>query len=389
MIPPRLLTPHSAVLWERADAGPIAARVAIAGDFLPAGALAFPEGGCWREMARHLASLFEDVATSFVNLECTLEADGLPSRPLSGLGQVVSARADSLAYLAAVHCQAAGIANNHSYDFGPTGVARTRDAISRFGMTPLGAGCCLREDPEVFVWQGPGDVRVGFWAAAKATRDAARRKREGVEPATLDRARSALRIMTAGGASCCVALLHAGCLRTNRPDPDDVCLMDAIAGSGFDIVAASHSHRISGWKRIARNDGGPAACFYGLGSLVSGYANDFLEREGLVVVAGLNCRGNLVRVEVRPLLLDKNGFGNVPPPEISGSMLARFKQLSVELADGSFARRFYQDMSRGLLELYVRDVRQAYREDGIRGLARKAGRLRMRHVRRLAHKVAG
>ena len=63
--------------------------------------------------------------------------------------------------------------------------------------------------------------------------------------------------------------------------------------------------------------------------------------------------------------------------------MARFRSLSREIADGSSARLFYRDMSEGLVRLYLRDVRAALCQSGIRGLARKARRLRMRHVKRL------
>jgi len=44
-------------------------------------------------------------------------------------------------------------------------------------------------------------------------------------------------------------------------------------------------------------------------------------------------------------------------------------------------------MSRGLVPLYARDLRAAFRQSGLRGLARKATRIRTRHLRRLLHGV--
>jgi hypothetical protein len=70
-------------------------------------------------------------------------------------------------------------------------------------------------------------------------------------------------------------------------------------------------------------------------------------------------------------------------------ILDRFGRLSGEIADGSFERLFYRDISKGMLQFYLRDVRTALRESGLRGLARKAGRVRARHVRRLVHKMIG
>lgn len=376
------------ILWDSGRSEPIAARIAIAGDFLPAGALVLPSGG-WCEAARGLAAHFEDVDTSFVNLECALDVEKLPARPLAGLGQIVAAPSESLDYLAAIRSSVVSIANNHSYDFGTAGVERTRRALAERGITPLGAGQTLGSAPDVFIWQGPGNVRIGFWAAARASLDLATRSRAGVEPATLARAAQAQGALESAGAKFSIALLHAGCLRTNRPDPADERLMDEITKCGFGIVAASHSHRISGAKLFATERGAPSFCFYGLGSIASGYIASPLEREGLIVVPAFHSDGSLARVEARPVLLGETGFGQVPSPEESRIILGRFRSLSKEIADGSAKRLFYADLSRGLVRLHLRDASAAFRASGFRGLIRKAGRLRVRHVRRIVHGLMG
>jgi hypothetical protein len=152
-------------------------------------------------------------------------------------------------------------------------------------------------------------------------------------------------------------------------------------------VAASHSHRISGYKSISRMNDCPSFCFYGLGSLASGYAVSPIEREGLIVVAGFNRQGDLIRVELRPVLLCRSGFGQIPDRELSPEIAERFQCLSEEILDGSFERMFYQDMSQVLLRLYLREARRAYRAGGLRALARRAIRMRVRHVRRLVRAV--
>jgi hypothetical protein len=380
---------ESEVLWSSPSREPVMARIAVAGDFLPAGKAAIPEGRKWRDMASSVSDYFDDVATSFVNLECCLDVGALRPRPLPGLGDIVSAPVDSLDYLDAIRCTAPGIANNHIFDFGDAGVKCTRRAISSRSMIPLGAGRALTEPPEVFIWAGSGDIRVGFWAAATATRDPSTPKKAGVEPATLARARQAYGKLRKLGARFCVALLHAGAMRTNRPDSEQVQLMDSLANSGFDIVAASHSHRISGHRRINANIDSPSFCFYGLGTLVSGYANGPLEREGLVVAVGLSRNCKIAAIEVRPVALAPNGFGAIPTRLEGRKILDRFAALSDEISDGSHERLFYRDISKGLLRLYARDAKASFRAGGLRGLARKASRLRTRHIRRLIHRVIG
>ncbi|HTV58539.1 MAG TPA: CapA family protein [Verrucomicrobiae bacterium] len=378
------------ILWQSPGSEPVAARIAMAGDFLPSGRLALPARSSWSEMAALAAPLFCDVDTGIANLECVLDAAELVPRPLNGLGDVVSAPRGALDFLAALRLKIAGVANNHAFDFGSAGLSRTLAAVSDRGMKPLGAGRTLRDSPGVFVWSRPAPVgpRVGFWAAAKATHDPSTPYFAGVEPATLARGLKALQMLRRQGAQFCVALLHAGCLRTDYPDPEDARLIDSLASAGFDIVAASHSHRISGYRRLSAH-GRHAFSFYGLGSVVSGFVSSPLESEGLVVVAGLTSHGKLASLEVRPVSLATSGWAELPTAESAERILARFKSLSRRIVDGSFAAAFYRDMSKDMFHVYWRDVRAAFRESGFRGLVRKAGRMRLRHVRRLVRAVVG
>ncbi len=128
--------------------------------------------------------------------------------------------------------------------------------------------------------------------------------------------------------------------------------MESLATSGFDVVAASHSHRIAGYKQLSRMQKGNAFCFFGLGTVVSGYIGSPLEREGLVVIAALSTEGKLISLEVRPTMMDASGFGACPSSADGAMILDRFRSLSTELYDGSYERRFYREVSQGLGRLY-------------------------------------
>lgn len=106
-------------------------------------------------------------------------------------------------------------------------------------------------------------------------------------------------------------------------------------------------------------------------------------------MAALSNRSALVQLEVRPVWLDESGFGKIPSAPQKQETLARFLGLSAEIDDGSYERLFYHDVSRGLARLYMQDARAAFRAAGIRGLASKARRVRLRHVKRLVHQVIG
>ena len=130
-------------------------------------------------------------------------------------------------------------------------------------------------------------------------------------------------------------------------------------------------------------------CFHGLGNLASRQIESDEQREGLIVVAGLTSSGILARIEVRPLLLNEQGFGQAPTRADSETILARFHALSSEIEDGSYERLFYRDVARGLLKRCAQDVTSAYQSSGIGSAARTVGLMRARKARRLVNKQAG
>ncbi len=376
------------ILWESERNEPITCKVAVAGDFLSGGGLKPRQGRSWSDMAKEVSACFSDVAISFVNLEGPLGTGTLqPSRP-PGLGGNLCGPPEALDYLGPLRVSVIGFANNHIYDWGRDGLILTREIVQRHGMSGIGAGRTLGEVPETHVWKGPEGVRVGFWAGANITPYPAARKGEGTEVATRKRASEALGEMRSHGASVSIALLHAGLERTNYPDPVDVKLMTAMADAGFDVVAACHSHRISGHTRRHGKEGGrPSFCFFGLGSLSSGVVYSSSEREGLVVVAGLSRKGGLEHIEIRPVLLDEAGWGTIPDKETEEYLLKRFVRLSEEISEGSYARLFYKDVSKGLIRRHYTDALSAFRAGGLRDVARKFSRLRMKHLYRFIHGV--
>jgi Bacterial capsule synthesis protein PGA_cap len=378
----RVLKGKDMVIWKN-DPGQERCRVAIAGDFLPSAQLTPPPRRTWSDMACALRNHFADVDLSIVNLECPLGVEGLSPRVKFGLGANFAGPVESLEYLSFLRTGIVGIANNHIYDFGARGLSATKRAVLRANMCPIGAGSALSDSPDFAIWQGPKRVRVGCWAAARGLQELASSFRAGVEPATLKRGLSVLQKMAESDVRFKIALLHLGMEHTNRPDPDDVELMRSLAKSGFDVVAAAHSHRVSGWDLSGRNGATPSFCFYGLGSLTSSVIYSSLEREGLVVVVGLDSHGNVVRVEARPVYLQDAGWGT-EPQVCAGEIEERLLSLSLEISTGAYKRRFYEEVGRDLLVRQLRDFRAAIRNGGFKGVMQKIARLRARHLKQLA-----
>lgn len=368
-------------LWE-APASRAKYKIAIGGDFLPpfdTGPLAVD----WEAAAARLR--LHDIDLSFVNLECTLECGQLPVRQKYGMGSAISAETGVLEYLRALNCRVAGIANNHIFDFGHEGITRTRDMLAKHDIRPVGYLTHPAARPEVFIWSPDGRVRVGFWACSNFG-PVPTKTTIGIEEGSERRAREALAALREEGAQCCIALLHAGLERTNRPDPADADRMRAFAEAGFQVVAACHSHRISGYAEIPA-PGDPAFCFYGLGSIASVCQYTPLESEGVLAVAGIDADGRLASVEARPVALQPDGWGNAATGEAAEAILQRFTQLSEEIRTGDYRRLFYQEVSKSLVSSQLRDTLRAFQQGGLFGILQKLKRLRAKHFVQLYKKI--
>jgi poly-gamma-glutamate capsule biosynthesis protein CapA/YwtB (metallophosphatase superfamily) len=374
------------ILWEKKDAK-VHFRVALAGDYLPSAGVGVTAKCDWKCQSAKLAPYFENIDLAIANLECPVDVKRCPARPKIGLGENFSAPLESLEYLSALRIKLVGIANNHIYDYGPQGLRYTQEAIERRGLSAIGSGRSLVESPEVFVAETPFAARIGFWAAARNLPELATRRHAGVEPATPARAKAAITELQRRKTNLNIAFLHAGIEHTNRPDPDDVEFMDELIELGFDVVAASHSHRIGGYRAATGKDGRPAFCFYALGSLSSGIKYSALEQEGLILVIGLDEFGEIAQVEVQPLQISTEGWGMIPDWASAKTILDRFMMLSLEIAEGSYGHRFYEDTGKDLVRRQFRNLRAAYKRGGLSGLAQILSRIRMRHLNRVLHKA--
>ncbi|HEY2462107.1 MAG TPA: CapA family protein [Candidatus Acidoferrum sp.] len=374
-------------IWTQSDDAVF--RVAIAGDFLPAETVSPASGKTWESEAEIVSRYFEDVDTSLVNLECPVNVGLNPPRAKLGLGATFAGSAESLDYLVALKAEVASVANNHVYDYADPGVGSTVHCLAKRNINAIGYGRSLAESPSIHVRKTPSNFSIGFWAAARGLPELSTIKSIGIEPATLKRGQQAVVALESAGCSIKIALLHTGLEHTNYPDPDDVRLMDELAAEGFDVVAACHSHRTSGYRLIRRSNGKMAFCFYGLGSLTSCIAYSPLEREGLVLVVHANSSGTICAVDLRPVFLSPTGWATVPEPHQAKTILDRVQSISTEISGGSYAERFYADTSKNFFSRQWRDVKVAFKHGGLTGIAQKFSRIRGRHLRRFLHKLWG
>ena len=323
-----------------------------------------------------------------VNLECPLSCEGLQATAKLGLGQNLFGSEDALQFLKELGINLVGIANNHMFDFGSEGVVKTHECLLSQKISFIGSPLVMKNIPEIKTVDLDGEIKVGFWAAflnAEPTDIGS----TGVELATVERAKKALLNMSINGnVKCRIALIHAGLEKTFYPDPHEARVLHKFIECGFDIVVVCHSHRISGYSKILNNDNlDPRFCFYGLGSLLSGCIYGDPEREGIIVVAGLDQNGRLAELEVRSVWLDGPGWGVIPDQNCGQRVLDRFEQISSSIQNRSYEKKFYDEINQNFSRRLLRDFLAVYQIRGFSGVFAKLNRIQPKHLKRLLNKI--
>jgi len=193
------------------------------------------------------------------NLECALlDPEPPPDQP-----RRLGVHHRHGAGLAEAGFDALSLANNHSMDFGPGGLASTTAFLRREGITPFGAGPERGAASELRYLRRGGRC-IALIGACDLSAGHAGRARPGVAP--LQRAVLATRVREARAtADLVVVSLHADLEFTPWPAPWRVRLCRWLVRQGADVVVQHHPHVRQG---IESYRGGVIA--YSLGNFLFG-----------------------------------------------------------------------------------------------------------------------
>ena len=221
------------------------------------------------------------------NLEGPLTTRGTPWDP----NQRWSYQADPAvaAALAAVGIDAVGLANNHSLDRGPPGLADTIATLAEFGLPTFGAGRDQVEAASPLLIETPYGIVavVGFGEDASRDRLATR-----TTPGSLVPSYSALQLgldlSRAAGASWLVAFVHWG-TNYHAVESEQRRWAQRFADAGYDLVIGHGPHLAQPLEFV---DGMPVV--YSLGNFVFGTPGRYSDQApGISVLAstGLTAAG--------------------------------------------------------------------------------------------------
>ncbi len=179
------------------------------------------------------------------NLEGVIVAGGEPRRGAPGGPEpiILSSPPAAVDELAGAGFDLLGLANNHSLDFGPAGLAETAARLQAAGMTPLGAG----PDPAAAAaphFREIRGTRLAFFAFnavvepdPPAANPSAGWQRADWSPGALTAVADARR-----RADAVVVFLHWGREYAAAADPSQERLAAELFAAGADLVLGHHSH---------------------------------------------------------------------------------------------------------------------------------------------------
>lgn len=197
-------------------------------------------------------ALFEGDDFTFVNLECALTDHTVPAektfrfRGPPAYGQILKEGS----------VEGVTLANNHSLDYGETGLADTRRTLEELGIAAGGDG-------ETFLYTTQRGLKVGVYTAYHIGRTGIR---TGIEA------------LQAQGAEVIIAAFHSGTEGAYAPTDQQRALFRYAADCGADIVYNSHPHVLQPIETY-----GESVIFYSLGNFCYGGNRNPTDKDTVVI----------------------------------------------------------------------------------------------------------
>lgn len=261
----------------RAEPGrvtPRARRVSLAatGDVLlhlavVRSARAFADEGGWDRAFGGLAKAIGDDEIAIVNVETPLTESVI--RPRKGDHPVLGAPPEVATALAKAGVDVASVANNHAYDQDSEGLALTMDALTKAGITPVGAGPSRAEAFRARIVERNG-LRVAFVAATGPMNCRHRGRGEKLHVARLRQEEDLLGAVgdARKNADVVVVLLHWMWDYRTGPRRYERSLAQKLTSSGADVLLGAGPHLLHSVDRLA-SARGEALVAWSLGNLIS------------------------------------------------------------------------------------------------------------------------
>jgi len=230
----------------------------IGSDLCPAGGYeAAFRGKNAGDLFGDLLELFQEADCSLVNLECPLTE--LQPQAVK-TGACLRADPSCIRILSGAGITACNLANNHSMDYGPSGLNDTLRTCHDAGIKTFGAGETLDAAGKPLIHEAKG-VRIGVIACAEHEWSIARSDYPGANPLSMPETLWQIRDLREQ-VDFLLVLVHGGREHYPLPYPQLQTWCRYMVGEGADAVICQHSHCIGGWEQF-----GDGLIGYGQGNL--------------------------------------------------------------------------------------------------------------------------
>lgn len=288
--------------------------LAFAGDVHFAGRVQSRLSTHARDILGPIAAVLGRADIGMVNFESAITERGSPEPKQFHF----RAPAAALAALRAVGVDVVTMANNHSVDYGPVGLADTRAAIrtTRFPVIGVGGNATQAYAPYRATVRG---IRVAILAASQISDHTAAAWSAGAATPGIATALPPDRLIAAvraarTSADVVVVYLHWGTEGQSCPNSAQVALSSQLAAAGADAVVGTHAHLLlgAGWQ-------GRSYIAFGLGNFLWWRDNAFSNDTGVLTLRVR--RHQVVGATLTPAHIDGAG---VPVP-VAGADAARIQ----------------------------------------------------------------
>ena len=205
----------------------------------------FPGKEAAEQAMSPVAACFAQADFRMVNLETVLGIREEHS-PIFKCGPNLISTADFLSYLAPLNPSVLGLANNHTGDFGESGVYETLALLSREGYRFIGAGKDLAEAYRPFIAEKDG-IRVGVIAVCENEFGGAKRHKAGSAVYQLTMLQRTIDSLKTQGCKP-VVYFHGGNEYNPFPSPGKKELYRHFVDMGASAVVAMHTHCPQGYE---------------------------------------------------------------------------------------------------------------------------------------------
>lgn len=155
-------------------------KLLIGGDFAPTKANfdLFEQGSPQALYSEELASYLARFDFRVFDFETVLEGAGTP---ITKHGPIITTPERCMPGIDTIHPNLFTLANNHSVNLGPEGIAHTKEVLAAHGIQSIGAGADIAEARKPYYLEVDG-ITIGFYTCAEHEFNAAGEHAAGVNP---------------------------------------------------------------------------------------------------------------------------------------------------------------------------------------------------------------